>query len=227
MKNIYIVKFILLAFFLVFLFGCDKEQKKIENRQTEKNETVSNTVKIGNQEWMAENLNVDTYRNGDPIPHVQDAGKWSSLTSGAWCYYENNSGNGITYGKLYNWYAVTDSRGLAPKGWHVPSDNEFATIVDFHDGIDKAGKKMKSTSGWFKNGNGTNVANFNALPSGARNSNGEFANILKYCYFWTSSEGKRGNDSYYRSLGYDLSGISIYHTRGDKKNGMSVRCIKD
>lgn len=79
---------------------------------------------------MAENLAVSRYRNGDEIPQVQDAAEWNRLTTGAWCYYENNSANGVTYGKLYNWYAVNDPRGLAPEGWHVPSDNEWQMLVE-------------------------------------------------------------------------------------------------
>jgi uncharacterized protein (TIGR02145 family) len=103
-------------------------------------------VAIGTQVWMSTNLNVSTYRNGDIIPQVQDEDAWANLTTGAWCYYENNAANGTKYGKLYNWYAVNDARGLAPAGWHIPTDGEW-TVLENSLG-DDAGKKMKSTSGW-------------------------------------------------------------------------------
>jgi len=103
-------------------------------------------VAIGTQVWMSTNLNVSTYRNGDVIPQVQDKDAWANLTTGAWCYYENDAKNGVKYGKLYNWFAVNDARGLAPAGWHIPTDGEW-TVLENSLG-DDAGKKMKSTSGW-------------------------------------------------------------------------------
>ncbi len=103
-------------------------------------------VAIGSQVWTSTNLNVSTYRNGDVIPQVQDRDAWAELTTGAWCYYENNPANGTKYGKLYNWYAVNDARGLAPAGWHIPTDQEW-TVLENSLGDDE-GKKMKSTSGW-------------------------------------------------------------------------------
>ena len=105
-------------------------------------------VAIGSQVWMSTNLNVSTYRNGDVIPQVQDRDAWAKLTTGAWCYYENNAANGTKYGKLYNWYAVNDARGLAPAGWHIPTDGEWTVLSTYLGGEDVAGKKMKSTSGW-------------------------------------------------------------------------------
>ena len=105
-------------------------------------------VAIGSQVWMSTNLNVSTYRNGDVIPQVQDKDAWAKLTTGAWCYYENNAANGTKYGKLYNWYAVNDARGLAPAGWHIPTDGEWTVLSTYLGGEDVAGKKMKSTSGW-------------------------------------------------------------------------------
>ncbi len=107
------------------------------------------SVKIGNQTWMAENLNVSTFRNGDPIPQAKTNEEWEKAGKDgrpAWCYYENDPKNGAKYGKLYNWHAVNDSRGLAPTGWHIPTDAEWTTL-DNQLG-DAAGKKMKSTSGW-------------------------------------------------------------------------------
>jgi uncharacterized protein (TIGR02145 family) len=107
------------------------------------------SVKIGTQTWMAENLNVSTFRNGDPIPEAKTDEEWKKAGKEgkpAWCYYDNDPKNGAKYGKLYNWYAVIDPRGLAPAGWHIPSDAEWTTLGD-QLGSDP-GKKMKSTSGW-------------------------------------------------------------------------------
>ena len=110
---------------------------------------VAQTVTIGNQVWMTKNLNVDKFRNGDPIPQAKTAAEWKAAgekKQPAWCYYDNDPANGAKYGKLYNWFAVNDSRGLAPAGYHIPSDAEWTQLTDFL-GSD-AGTKMKSTSGW-------------------------------------------------------------------------------
>jgi len=104
-------------------------------------------IKIGTQTWTGKNLDVEYYRNGDAIPQVQNDNEWDNLTTGAWCYYANKGENGTTYGKLYNWYAVTDPRGLAPEGYHIPSDEEWKILTTYLGEI-KASKKMKSTSGW-------------------------------------------------------------------------------
>ena len=107
-------------------------------------------IKIGSQTWISKNLDVSSYRNGEPITEVQDKEAWAILTTGAWCYYENKTANGTKYGKLYNWYAVNDPRGLAPNGYHIPTDAEWTTLSTYLDldGGFAAGKKMKSTIGW-------------------------------------------------------------------------------
>ena len=110
-------------------------------------ETVG-VVTIGSQVWTSKNLNVSTYRNGDVIPQVQDQEAWATLTTGAWCYYNNDPANGTKYGKLYNWYAVNDARGLAPQGYHIPNDAEWHILLNYLGGHDVAGTKMKSSSGW-------------------------------------------------------------------------------
>ncbi len=112
---------------------------------------TSGDVKIGKQIWMSKNLDVSTYRNGEQIPQAKDAAQWKYASTNkipAWCYYEFNERNGKAYGKLYNWYAVSDSRGLAPNGYHIPSDAEWTILTDFLGGSDIAGKKMKSKDGW-------------------------------------------------------------------------------
>jgi uncharacterized protein (TIGR02145 family) len=187
-------------------------------------------VKIGTQTWTTKNLDVTKYRNGDAIPQVQvpDSNAWLNLTTGAWCYYENKTANGTTYGKLYNWFAVNDARGLAPKGYHIPTDAEWAILTDYLGG--KTGKKMKSTSGWKKvygwnyNPNGDNTSGFAGLPGGVRNSDGNFYAIGQHGKWWSSSE------SYSSHAGYFLltNNSDINYTEPDNKVcGFSVRCIKD
>lgn len=109
------------------------------------------TVTIGAQVWMKENLNVSTFRNGDPIPEAKTDEEWKAAGDAkqpAWCYYDNDPKNGAKYGKLYNWYAVNDSRGLAPEGWHVPTDVEWSVLIGYLGGEKDITKKIKSTSGW-------------------------------------------------------------------------------
>ena len=181
-----------------------------------------NKIKIGTQTWMSKNLDVTTYRNGDDIPQVKDQKKWTKLTTGAWCYYENESANGTTYGKLYNWYAVNDLRGLAPKGYHIPTDAEWTILTDNLG--EEAGTKMKSKTGWDHDGNGTNTSGFAGLPGGFRGSNGNFYNIGAFGIWWSSSE----NDTifaWYRNL-YNGNG-NVNRGNSSKHYGFSVRCLRD
>jgi uncharacterized protein (TIGR02145 family) len=185
------------------------------------------TVKICDQEWMAKNLNVSTYRNGDPIPQVQDPMQWANLTTGAWCYYENNIGNEAVYGKLYNWYAINDSRGLAPVDWHIPNNAEWTTLINCLGGESVAGGKMKSTGIglWTPpNVGATNSSGFSGLPGGKRIKNGTFYDIGNYASFWTFSEGIYG-----LALGYylDFTNAYIYNGNYGKEFGFYVRCVKD
>ena len=185
------------------------------------------TIVIGTQHWMRENLDVVTYRNGDVIPQVTDASKWALLTSGAWCYYNNDVANGAIYGKLYNWYAVNDTRGLAPKGWHVPTDAEWTILTDKLGGTVVAGGKMKSvgTTRWTTpNTSATNESGFTGLPGGYRNNNGTFSNVGNYGFWWSSSQDVNTN-AVYRNLSYDYDSAS--KSNNDLKLGFSVRCLRD
>src|ERR1035437_5039290 len=178
MKN----KFLLIIIVCLFTNG-------LIAQVTDKDGNSHNTVHIGSQVWMAANLNVSHFRNGDIIPEAEGADEWKKAgidRRPAWCYYDNNPVNGRTYKKLYNWYAVNDPRGLAPYGWHVPSALEWTHLNDYFGGV--AGDKMKSTSGWESNGNGTNVSGFAGLPGGSRDDVGAFDNVGKYGYWWSSTE---------------------------------------
>jgi len=188
---------------------------------------ILSSVQIGSQTWTLKNLDVATYRNGDPIPEVQDASTWANLTTGAWCYYANNTANGTTYGKLYNCYAVNDPRGLAPNGYHIPTDAEWSTLTDYLGGEPIAGGQMKSTSGWQNNGNGSNTSGFTGLPGGCRyliGNSSDFFYIGTSCIWWSSSEANT-NNAWYRDLYFFSDGVNSAVI--DKRNGFSVRCLRD
>lgn len=192
------------------------------------NGNIYKTIKIGNQWWMAENLKVTHYRNGDAIPNVTDADAWSRLNTGAYCNYNNNMGNERMYGRLYNWFAVNDSRNIAPVGWHVPTDAEWQTLFDYLGGFSIAGGKMKEegTFTWQSpNSGATNQSGFTAKPGGYRDShNGRFSIAGWMSYFWSSSE-YNSFDAFYFYLHYDS--IATSRGAGNKQFGYSVRCIKD
>jgi uncharacterized protein (TIGR02145 family) len=176
---------------------------------------------------MSKNLDVAFYRNGDPIPQVTDPTAWAALTTGAWCYYNNDPTQGNKYGKLYNWYAVNDPRGLAPQGWHVPSDAEWTTLETTLGGSSVAGGKMKEagTLNWTTpNTSATNESGFAGLPGGGRNYYGTFVTIGEYGYWWSSTESST-DGAWSRYLGYNLGDVSRYGT--NKVKGYSVRCLRD
>ena len=187
----------------------------------------SQTVRIVNQVWMSTNLNVDTFRNGDRIPEAKTEGEWKAYAQAeeaAWCFYDNDPKNGEKYGKLYNWHAVNDSRGLAPNGMHIPSFEEWTVLTNFLGGIEKAGAKMKSKNGWFNDGNGTNSSGFSGFPGGGRNLLGNFYDIGKSGIWWTSTESTWYYGSYIR-LHYEYG--KVFRDGYGKSYGFSVRCIKD
>ena len=184
------------------------------------------TVTIGSQTWIKRNLNVCKYRNGDDIPQVQDQTTWAALTTGAWCYAEDYTGNGPIYGKLYNWYAVHDTRGLAPLGFHVPTSDEWITLTNYLGGESVAGGKMKlaGTQYWQSpNTDATNSSNFSGLPGGFRSGSGTYGgNLNRYGYWWSSTETGSGG----------VWGLKLFWSDGTSQNyplnynaGVSVRCL--
>ena len=196
------------------------------------------SVTIGNQIWKDKNLDVSTYRDGTVIPKVDDDATWSTLTTGAYCYYNNDSTTyAAIYGKLYNWYAVvgihdndanTPNKTLAPEGWHVPTDVEWTTLTDTLGGLSVAGGKMKEAglAHWASPNTGaTNESGFAGLPGGYRlNFGGAFYNIGIDGRWWSSTEdgptGARG-----RLLFNDDGGV--YGYVGHEGSGFSVRCLRD
>lgn len=187
------------------------------------------TLVIENKIWMASNLNVTHYRNGDPIPEAKSGAEWDRLSdnrNGCWCYYDFNSSNGKKYGKLYNWFAVNDARGLAPKGWHVPKDVEWLVFTKFPGNGERPGVLMKSQSGWGNNCDncgGSNKTGFNGLPGGSREV-GSFYGMGIIGYWWCSTEIEI---NFARSRG--LAGMSddLWLNNQLKQCGNSVRCVKD
>jgi uncharacterized protein (TIGR02145 family) len=185
-----------------------------------------NLVEIDTQLWTTKNLNVSKYRNGDEIPQVQDEAEWEALTTGAWCYYENNEENGTTYGKLYNWYAVNDPRGLAPESFHIPSDEEWNDLIESLGGENVAGGKLKEKGKvhWDEpNKKASNTSGFTALPGGYRSYSGAFNSIGGLGYLWSSSDDDMESMSI--SLDSDKGNVQPYYY--DKTYGFSVRCLKD
>lgn len=184
-------------------------------------------IQIGTQIWMCRNLDVDHYRNGDSIPQITDPTQWVGLTTGAWCYYNNDPAMGKIYGKLYNWYAVNDTRGLAPESWHVPSDSEWTILTDYLGGKDVAGGKLKEagTYHWQSSNTGANnVSGFTALPGGYREIEGNYSIIGIYGYWWSSTE-ESAKQAYDRHLYNICEDIDKYHF--SKVIGFSVRVVRD
>ncbi len=183
------------------------------------------TFSIGTQVWMAENLRVTHYNNGDPIPNETDSETWLATNAGAYCWYDNNqSAYEKYYGALYNWFAVDDYRGLCPDGWHVPTNAEWTTLTTYLGGPTIAGGKMKSESDLWNSPNtdATNSSNFSGLPGGCRPST--FTNVGIYGFWWSMSD--------YSS--YSAWALLLYHTGGNvsedisnKHLGFSVRCLRD
>jgi uncharacterized protein (TIGR02145 family) len=225
MKN---VSLFLIAFVLnsMMLGSCGGSAPKEKSSPKEKGATKK--VTIGKQVWMAENLNVDTFLNGEPIPEAKKAEEWKNAGENkqpAWCYYDNDLANGDKFGKLYNWYAVADARGLCPAGWHVPSDDEWTVVINALGGASIAGNKMKSISGWKLNGNGTNSSGFSGLPGGYRHVKGEFLFIGESGPLWSSTE----YDTYlaWSSGLYYHNGSPSLMSTINKRSGFSVRCLRD
>lgn len=207
---------------------------------------VYNTIQIGDQLWMAENLKVTKYRNGDAIPNVTNFQDWEDLLSGAFLNYNNDESYISTHGRLYNWYVIGDPRGVAPEGWHVPSDDEWKEL-EMYLGMSQAdadsetsrltgkvGQKLKSASEWYNGWNndenadpeiiGTNESGFSALPSGYTGSEGITFDTGIGVIFWTSTE-LIGGLAWRRGLGHASAGVARY-TNGNRY-GFSIRCIKD
>ena len=193
---------------------------------------VYNTVEIGSQCWMEENLKVERYRDGSNIPTGLSDAAWQAATTEAFAVYDNDTANKATYGLLYNWYAVADARGLCPTGWHVPTDAEWTQLTDHLGGTSVAGGQMKTTGTlgagtglWFApNTDATNSSGFSGLPGGYRGIGGGFDGRGGSGYWWSSSENSASN-AWFRRLLYFNGNAGRYNDF--KRSGFSVRCLRD
>jgi uncharacterized protein (TIGR02145 family) len=184
------------------------------------------SVSIGEQTWMSQNLNVSHFLNGDSVPEVKSSDEWARYSAEgkpACCTVQNDPENGRKYGKLYNWYAVNDPRGLAPKGWHIPSDDEWTKLTKTLGGDVMAALKMRTDDF-----DGINIKKeskgFSGLPGGARNPYGEFYGFANYGYWWTSTEYMYSGAKM-RVLSYNDCSVNFLNY--SKGCGLSVRCIGD
>jgi len=191
---------------------------------TDIDKNVYRTVVIGNQEWMAQNLNVEHYRNGDIIPQVKDNEQWTKLKTGAWCYYKNDPKNGNTYGKLYNWYAVTDPRGLAPVGWHIPDNSDWTKLIKNLGGVNISDIQLQSESWNSLNIDSVTKSGISILHAGMRFfDEGGFNYLLETGDYWTSSKHK--NENVWIIILKTYPGY--FRTSFPKTEGLSVRCVRD
>lgn len=181
-------------------------------------------VAIGEQVWMSENLRTSRYSNGDRIDHITDGDQWSRANRGAWSYYDNDRNNNIPYGKLYNWYAVNDERGLCPDGWRVPNHDDWGELV-YYLGSNEGGKlKAKGTNYWRSpNIGATNATGFSGLPGGSRYGTGTYYGLGNSGGWWSATEA--GSDIAWRWYLHTNADFMVRYY-GDKRNGFSVRCIR-
>jgi len=213
-------KITLLSILLVFVTVLQAQVK-------DKSGNSYKTVAIGAQTWITQNLNTSHFRNGDAIPEARTDAEWEKAGAEgkpAWCYYEYNAENGPQFGKLYNWFAVNDSRGLAPAGWHIPTNAEWDLLAKHLGGFAAATRKLKSATGWSNELNGSNESGFSGLPGGMLNGDILFDELGYYGYWWSSTEEDK-EVAFNRNLAGDqfaFEKASVF-----KKNGLSVRCIRN
>lgn len=244
--------FLFLFIFIFIIIGCKKEDSKEDQVTTKPITTHSGagvtdidgntytTVVFGNgQEWMSENLRTSKYANGDIIPNIKDSVSLINLITDSWWHYNNNASNEIPYGKLYNWYALTDSRKICPAGWHIPSNSEWNALLAYLDpnasgiGNNVAGGKMKSTGTtyWISPNTGaTNEAGFSAQPGGICEWGSDFSNIGQFGYWWSSTiyqTNSTPGTSVIWTRTLDNQSNILFHTVMIEGDALSIRCIKD
>lgn len=221
--------YLILLFFVFPAFtNCTKEAlPEPETVITDIDGFVYHSVNIGTQVWLKENLNTTRYRDGTVIPLITQNSAWANSTTGAYSSYDNNNANVSIYGALYNWYAVVDSRGLCPAGWHVPTNDEWTTLTTYLGGLIVAGGKMKKegTEHCLEPNTGAdNSSGFTGIGSGVRDISGVYASLRQLQYLWSSSEYSPTH-GISRKLFYDFPSVSF--SGNYKQSGFSVRCIKD
>jgi uncharacterized protein (TIGR02145 family) len=237
-RNTMRLNFSIISCVLFLFLGCKDTSSTINPDDTTVNDSTFTDirdyrkytiVKIGKQVWMSENLQTSTYSNGDPVLYAPSKEEWEAAANkqqGAWCYFNGDEQNGKTFGKLYNCYAVIDSRGLAPKGYHIPTNAEWNILSNYLGGDSIAGKKMKSTSEWQRSlETGDNSSGFNGEGSGLRRQWGAFDYLYQFGLWWSSTKYDT-NYVWHCNLVYYSVSVGRYHDF-EKGVGLSVRCIKD
>ncbi|MDH4157575.1 MAG: fibrobacter succinogenes major paralogous domain-containing protein [candidate division Zixibacteria bacterium] len=225
----------------LFLVSCGDDKATEPERPitvTDVDGNVYQTITVGSQVWMKENLKVTHYRNGDPIPNVLEQGAWAALSTGAYCNYDNDTAVATIYGRLYNWFAIDDSRNIAPQGWHVATNEDWkkleisigispatADSLGSHGTVEAGKLKEAGTTHWRDPNTGaTNESGFTALPAGGRDTTKDFLALYECSFFWASDE-YNGGRALFRTMWYDESYISC--DAYDKESGFSVRCVRD
>jgi uncharacterized protein (TIGR02145 family) len=216
---------------LVLLFGACSSVGHDEARTGTNADALSTSITICGTPWATCNLAVSTYRNGDAIPHVIDPTTWARLTTGAWCWYNNDSSTYHRFGRLYNWYAVNDPRGLAPSGWHVLTDGEWDALETCL-GKDSVGYRLRAAGQWPGPATAAdNSSGFSGLPSGIRSQEGIFSHADSSVVYWTAVEGSVSESWCARLIHLaDLHGTPAMVTGVgymSKAEGYAVRCVKD
>jgi uncharacterized protein (TIGR02145 family) len=242
MKKLFITSSIIgVVLFGIIISSCEKDDTKpifynpsiTYGNMTDQEGNTYKTVTIGTQTWMADNLRVTHYRNGDPITYISGGSEWLGNTEGAYCRYGNNSKNSKTYGKLYNWYAVDDSRNLCPTGWHVSTNSEWSIMIDYMGGESVAGDKLKETGkahwDYDPDNDATNESGFSALPGGHL-FGWQFQFVGAYGYWWTSTVATvypESDSSFAWTVGMGYGNKEVFRLSSEKITGKSVRCVKD
>jgi len=240
------MKFLMITFIILSMLSCNKDEIDIPDNplngrttavfnpdksygsMTDIDGNIYKTIKIGNQTWMAENLRVSKYRNGDAIPNILDNEEWAALTTGAFCNYNNTSDldTVATYGRLYNWYAVADTRGIAPEGWRVPTTADWNDLIDLLGGDTIASNALKEVGDthWLDPYESTNSSGFTAIPSGSRYLEKNSKWIGAYYTLWTATEADLNGAAFLYLFYYDSK---VWKGVNYKANGYAVRLIKE
>jgi uncharacterized protein (TIGR02145 family) len=219
-------------------YSCDSSESGISNSNNDgskyswnqEKKLVNGKISIGSQIWSGENLSITKFRNGDLIPEAKTNEEWSKYYNEgkpAWCYYENNPVNDVKYGKLYNWYAFNDPRGLAPLGWSIPTSDDWKKLTNGLGGesvYSRDGNAMKSRGEWAESAISneakfSNSSGFSAMPAGFRNNNGSFQGLKNYGVWWKAGGTNIG-------IAYNNHATSSFDFLS-KQSGLSVRLIKD
>ncbi len=224
------LKVLIFLFLCLITLGCDQTEITVDNNigtVTDYEGNSYNTIKIGTQWWMVENLKTKRFNDGTDIPVVTDDTAWGNMSNPCYCWYNNDEVSYMEeYGALYNWYTVNTGK-LCPAGWHVPTKAEWKILIDYYGGNEVAGGRLKETGTvhWRDpNTNAYNESGYTALPGGGRTYKGVFDNINSCGFYWSSSES--GTGGAWGWILYYNSGI-IKEFNFDKRDGFSVRCLRD